>query len=122
MSQITTPAKTNSTTEKPNGEKPGATAAKDVAKKNGATSSKTPRFLVAPEVVVRRSYSLSEATATLIDAYADFLTDYTRSKVTAGAVVEKIAAKLATDPAFVEWKQRPKSGASDKPQDAKKDA
>ncbi len=68
--------------------------------------SKKPLITIARDVSVRRSYSLSEEVAVMLDDYALFLSEFNSAKVSAGDVVDKLAARLAKDPMFVEWKKK----------------
>lgn len=79
-----------------------------------------PLFDFDADVSVRRSFSISEKAANLVDAYADFHTDLARvaggpatKSVSAGDVVEKlILGFLSKDKAFAEW-QREKCQSGD---------
>lgn len=67
--------------------------------------SKKPMISIARDVTVRRSYSLAEETAVMLDDYAEFLSGFEKTKVTPGDIVQKLAEKLGRDPLFVEWRR-----------------
>jgi hypothetical protein len=77
-----------------------------------------PLFDFESDVSVRRSYSISDKAADLVEAYADFHTDLARSaggapskRISAGDVVEKlILSVLAKDKAFAEWRREKRRG------------
>lgn len=71
--------------------------------------SQAPKPLISidRDVMVRRSYSVQEEIATVLDEYAAFLSAFNGSKVTPGDIVGKLAAKLGKDPAFMAWKSTP---------------
>lgn len=77
-----------------------------------------PLFDFESDVSVRRSYSISDKAADLVEAYADFHTDLARAaggapskRISAGDVVEKlILSVLAKDKAFAEWRRDKRQG------------
>jgi hypothetical protein len=77
------------------------------------TSAAQPMLLIAPDVSVRRSYTLREDAATLLDDYATFLTDFTHAKVGPGDVIAELAARLAKDKVFAEWRRKKPSLAGE---------
>lgn len=82
------------------------------------TRAAKPLFDFDADVSVRRSFSISEKAANLVDAYADFHTDLARASggpgtksVSAGDVVEKlILGFLSKDKAFAEWQRDKRQG------------
>ena len=81
-----------------------------------------PLISIDRDVMVRRSYSVCDKVATVLDEYAAFLSAFNGAKVTPGDIVGKLAAKLGKDPAFLAWKRVPAAAAAVKASALQKDA
>lgn len=68
-----------------------------------------PIINVSHDVRTRRSYTLTDAAAKILEEYARFLSDHMNFRVPTGEIVSKLILKLCRDELFMEW-QRKTSG------------
>jgi hypothetical protein len=68
-----------------------------------------PIINVSQNVTTRRSYTLTDGAARILEEYARFLSDHVNFRVSPGEVVSKLVLKLCRDELFMEW-QRESSG------------
>ena len=72
-----------------------------------------PMINVSHDVMTRRSYTLTDAAAKIVEDYARFLSDHENFRVSPGDIISKLVLKLCKDELFMDWqRQVTKSAAS----------
>ena len=70
-----------------------------------------PVISIEKEQTVRRAYSLARSDADLIEDYAEFLSEFSKTNVKPGDIVGKLVGRLEKDPLFLTWRERRILGA-----------
>jgi hypothetical protein len=65
--------------------------------------SERPMIDVAHISTARRSYTMPEEAASLLEEYANFLSDYTKCRVSPGDIIGKLVPRLRRDDLFMKW-------------------
>lgn len=79
-----------------------------------------PMINVSHDVMTRKSFTLTDAAAKIVEDYALFLSDHEKCRVSPGDIISKLVLKLCRDEMFVEW-QRQSSEMQSKMLSKKKD-
>jgi hypothetical protein len=64
---------------------------------------KKPLINVSHDVMTRRSYTLTDAAAKMLESYAFFLSDHMNFRVSTGDILSKLVLKLSKDKVYMEW-------------------
>ena len=80
-----------------------------------------PIINVSQNVMTRRSYTLTDAAAKILEEYARFLSDHMSFRVSPGEIVSKLVLKLCRDELFMEW-QRESSSIKNPPKGSKSES
>jgi hypothetical protein len=64
---------------------------------------KKPLINVSHDVMTRRSYTLTDAAAKMLESYAFFLSDHMNFRVSVGDILSKLVLKLSKDKVYMEW-------------------
>ncbi len=64
-----------------------------------------PMINVSHDVRTRRSYTLTDAAAKILEEYTRFLSDHMNFRVSPGEIVSKLVLKLCRDELFMKWQQ-----------------
>jgi hypothetical protein len=78
-----------------------------------------PLIDVAHVSMARRSYTLSEDAADLLEEYANFLSDFTKFRVLPGDIVGKLSQRLRRDDLFMKWQVTRKDKETVRPEKSK---
>ena len=61
---------------------------------------------VSHNVMTRRSYTLTDAAAKIIEEYARFLSDHENFRVSPGEIISQLVLKLCKDEMFMNWQRQ----------------
>ena len=67
---------------------------------------KKPIINVSHDVMTRRSYTLTDAAAKILESYAVFLSDHENFRVSPGDILSQLVLKLCKDRLYMEWQRR----------------
>lgn len=65
-----------------------------------------PIINVSHDVMTRRSYTLTDAAAKILESYAQFLSDHENFRVSPGDILSKLVLKLCKDQLYMDWQRR----------------
>jgi hypothetical protein len=65
-----------------------------------------PMINVSHNVMTRRSYTLTDAAAKIIEEYARFLSDHENFRVSPGEIISQLVLKLCKDEMFMNWQRQ----------------
>jgi len=61
---------------------------------------------VSHSVMTRRSYTLTDAAAKIVEEYARFLSDHENFRVSPGEIISQLVLKLCKDEMFMDWQRQ----------------